>query len=75
MDSEMSQSKSLDAKEAARLLHLSSTYNQRTKALEAALGGTFCGKYWPANYTADSALALGCLKVTQTIRLAQQAGF
>lgn len=39
MDLEMSQSKSLDAKEAARLLHLSSTYNQRTKALEAALGG------------------------------------
>lgn len=44
MDLEMSQSKSLDAKEAARLLHLSSTYNQRTKALEAALGGNLLWK-------------------------------
>lgn len=44
MDLEMSQSKSLDAKEAARLLHLAGTYNQRTKALEAALGGNLLWK-------------------------------
>lgn len=41
MDLEVSQSKSLDAKEAARLLHLAGTYNQWTKALEAALGEPF----------------------------------
>lgn len=39
MDLEVSQSKSLDAKEAARLLQFASTYNQRTKASEAALRG------------------------------------
>lgn len=44
MDLAVSQSKSLDAKEAARLLQLTSSYNQRTKASEAAPRGNLLWK-------------------------------
>lgn len=70
MDSGVSQSKSPDAEAAAKLLQLPGSSSQWTKAW----GQHFCEKYWPAGYTVDRALALGCLKVTQTIHLPQQAG-